>query len=80
MSRFNRNFRRYVEIDVDLVKVETAEAFLFVVGGEELWFPKSQIKDGEAIARGEVDIHVEVTRWIAEQKEDLEYRDHEEYD
>lgn len=54
--------------DVSCVR-ETENAILCVVDGEELWFPKSQLAEGNEVAgAGDVGTLV-VTRWIAEQKE-----------
>ena len=57
-------------IDVEYIKYETDAAFLFVVDGEEIWLPKSQLPDWEesGLEVGDEDVEVCITHWIAEQK------------
>lgn len=59
---------RYVEIYVDEILRETESAYLCRIEGEDIWLPKSQIKDADNYCDGECEIDMEITRWIAEQK------------
>ena len=56
-----------VSLSVDVVEKETEKAYLFVVGGEKIWMPKGQIRNGE-VSEGDKELVVEITKWIAEQK------------
>lgn len=58
---------RYVEIEYESFLRETPAAALFVIDGDEVWIPFSQIEDGqELVEEGGV---LSVTQWICEQKE-----------
>lgn len=52
---------------VELVKVETAKAFLMEIDGKDYWIPKSQVEDADAIGEG-FSGDVEITTWIAGEK------------
>lgn len=65
---------RYVEITYEQFIRETPAAALFVIDGEEVWLPWSQIEDGQDIEEGEDGGTLSVTRWICEQK-DLAYEE-----
>lgn len=56
-----------VKIEVDEIKKETEKAFLCLIDGAEIWLPKSQIISEHV--EGDVEVTMEITRWIAEQKE-----------
>lgn len=58
----------FTHIQVDRIKVETDKAFLVVVGGEEIWLPKSQIADAEDYSEGDCDIELSISNWIAAEK------------
>lgn len=48
---------------------ETPKAILVDVGGEELWFPKSQLsEDNEVSEEGDEGVLI-ISQWIAEQKD-----------
>lgn len=58
-------------VDLDEVEVlrESDKALLVLVGGEELWIPKSQIhEDSEVYSLKSSPGTMKVTRWIAEEK------------
>lgn len=59
---------RYVEVEYEDFLRETDAAGLFVIDGEEVWIPWSQVEDGQTFDRG-IEGTVSLTRWIAEQKE-----------
>jgi hypothetical protein len=59
---------RTVMIQVEEVRRETDLALLFVVDGEEVWVPKSQIEESDEISEGDEDIEVNVAEWFAEQE------------
>ena len=56
-----------VEVDVDVVKAETAKAYLVVVDGEETWVAKSQIIDDDGLSPGDENVTIKVPRWIADE-------------
>lgn len=59
----------WVELDVLSVEGETEKAFYVVAeGGEEFWLPKSQIDDAEGYAKGDENVSMRITRWIAGEK------------
>jgi hypothetical protein len=58
----------YVEVDVDFIKVETEKAFLCIIGDQEHWLPKSQVKNPEQFGRGDRDVQMEIPEWLAEEK------------
>jgi hypothetical protein len=48
---------------------ETDKALLIVYDGTEYWIPRSQIEDrGEHLARGDRDVTVSITGYIANEK------------
>lgn len=59
----------YVHIDVELIQAETDKAFLFLLeDGELVWCPKNQVADYETYSKGDTNITVSITEWIARQK------------
>lgn len=48
-------------IPVDSIKIETEAAILFVIEGDEVWLPKSQIVEYDAD-------EVTIPRWLAMEK------------
>jgi hypothetical protein len=48
-----------VELEFDMLKFQTPEAVLLIIGGDEVWVPKSQIAE---IGAG----YAFVSRWFAE--------------
>lgn len=60
---------RWVHLEVEEVVRETDSAFLLrLEGGEEEWFPKSQVSDSGDYQEGDKDCTISVTKWIADQK------------
>jgi hypothetical protein len=55
----------YEEFDVDEVRAETALAILCVIGGDEIWIPKSVI--AEPLEKGDSGT-IEVKTWWAEKE------------
>lgn len=52
----------------DVVQERESEgAFLFVVEGEEMWIPKSQVRARRKDPAGKI-VRCEFTRWIADKK------------
>lgn len=57
-----------VLIEVERVEGETDLAFYFVIDGEKVWLPKSQIEEPDEIAVGDEQIEVNVAQWLAEKE------------
>ncbi len=69
----------FVQIQVDKVSRETEKAYLFTIDDEDFWIPKSQVREGEGVIyEGMENIQVEVTKWIATEK-NLEFTDERRY-
>jgi len=62
--------RLWVHVDFDSVKTVTEKAILFVIEGEDVWIPYSQIssEDRDSYAAGDGEGSASITEWIAEQK------------
>lgn len=62
--------RLFVHVDFDSVKAVTERAILFVIEGEEVWIPLSQIAeaDRDQYEGGDGEGSVSITDWIANQK------------
>lgn len=59
----------YVDLEVQVIRRETADAFQVVIeDGDIIWLPKSQIADAEDYEAGDRDLCLSITEWIAEQK------------
>ncbi len=58
-----------VEIEDVVAKAETDSALLCVIGGEEIWIPKSQVDDDSEVYEKGGSGRLVITRWIAEKKE-----------
>ena len=58
----------WIHLDVEEIKAETDAAFLIVLDDGEYWIPKSQISDPEDYEKGDTDVSMSITEWIAEQK------------
>lgn len=60
----------WVEVPVLEVEAETGKALRVVLeeSGEVVWLPKSQIADAESYSKGDTNLTVRVTRWLAGQK------------
>ena len=58
----------FVHIDFDSIRRETEKAFLFIIDGEEVWLPKSQIADADDYNAGDEDGTVSITEYIATEK------------
>jgi hypothetical protein len=56
---------RTVLVNVDRVEHVTDDAFLFVIDGDEVWIPKSQVEDPDEIEIGDEDIGVNIAEWLA---------------
>jgi len=60
----------WVHLDVEEIVAETDAAFLLLLeDGEEVWIPLSQIDQPELYEKGDQDVTISVTQWIAEQKD-----------
>lgn len=59
---------RCVHVHVDKIIHATDKALLCRVGGEEVWIPISQVADGEDYEKGDRDITLSVTEYIAREK------------
>jgi len=58
----------FVHVEVERVVSETANAFLLLIDGSEYWIPKSQVADPDTYERGDENVTVSMTDWIAKQK------------
>jgi hypothetical protein len=59
----------WVHLDVSEIKGESDLAFLVELeDGEELWLPKSQISDPQDYNRGDRNVTLSITEWLARQK------------
>ena len=58
----------YYHLDVDKILKETESAFLFKIGDEQMWFPKSQIADPGDYSVDDENCTMSVTVWIATQR------------
>ncbi len=60
----------YVDLDVDKILRMTEKAVqVLLVGGEELWIPKSQIKDPADLDIGATQVTLSIAEWFAKQKD-----------
>jgi hypothetical protein len=59
---------RWVHLEECSVKVVTERAILVEYEGEELWFPLSQVSEGDQYENGDEGVTISVTEWIADQK------------
>ena len=58
-----------VELEVSEVLKETDLAVLCVIEEDEVWLPKSQIREGvELLSEGTVDVVITIPQWLAEEK------------
>ena len=55
-------------LEVENVEKESEKAFLFIVHGEKMWMPKSQIRSKEEVSEGQQKITGEISEWIAGEK------------
>lgn len=71
MPRGQMKQQKWVDIAVKEVKRETEKAICVALaaGGDDVWLPKSQLKEPDEISQGDTDITVTVTEWIAQQKD-----------
>lgn len=60
--------KTFVEIDVDEIVHVTGKAILVKVDGNEVWIPKSQLETVFAHRKGDTDVTLSITEWIADQK------------
>lgn len=58
----------YTHVEVEKIVSETGNAFLLLIDGFEHWIPKSQIAGPETYERGDENVTVSMTDWIAKQK------------
>ncbi len=59
----------WVYIEVEEIVAETEKAFLLRMEDGEEWIPKAQIEGGgEGYEKGDVDVGMSITEWIAKQK------------
>jgi hypothetical protein len=59
-----RGVSGWVHLDVEEIKHETEKAFLFVIDGEEKWFPKGVVADYEEYAKGDKNCTVSIQEWF----------------
>jgi hypothetical protein len=59
----------YVLIECDVLR-ESANAFLLLVAGEEVWMPRSQVApaDLRGLEEGQEGVRLSVTAWVAREK------------
>lgn len=60
--------QKYILVPVDKVVAATDMALLLEVDGEEYWVPKSQMEDPDEFVRGDRNVEIFMTEWIAKQK------------
>lgn len=59
----------YVHLDVEEVLRETDKALhVLLEGGEEVWLPKSQVKDAGDYRPGDRGCTMSITEWLAREK------------
>ena len=58
----------YIHVEVEKVVLEIPKYFLLLIDGSEHWIPKSQIADPDTYERGDENVTVSMTDWIAKQK------------
>lgn len=58
----------YVKLPVERIIDETEKAFFVFACKGKHWIPKSQIRRDDEYAAGDMDVVMEVSRWIAEQR------------
>ena len=64
---------KYIEIPKVVVEKETDKALLVLTeNGEKVWIPKSQVSDDSAVYAEGHEGTLLVSKWIVEQKEELE--------
>lgn len=56
----------YVDVEVELIKHETDDAFLLVIDDDEYWIPKSQVRDADNYSKGEEEVTMSLTEWICD--------------
>lgn len=70
LTKENRrmSMSNYVHIEVDEIIRETDKAFLFLIGDDEIWIPKSQVSDADDYEMGDKNCSISVTEFIANEK------------
>jgi len=58
----------YVYLEDCTIKSISDAAIEVVYEGERIWFPKSQMQDFDRLEKGDENVTVCVTEWIAKQK------------
>lgn len=60
----------WVTLRVEEIKRETDKAFCVKIAemSEDVWLPKSQLKEPDRYGEGDNDCEIEVTEWICQQK------------
>lgn len=53
---------------VDRIVAVTEKALLCRIDGEDVWLPKSQVADAEDYDKGDLNVELAVTEFIARQK------------
>jgi hypothetical protein len=59
----------YVHVDVAEIVAETDKALLLILDdddGTKVWVPLSQIADSDNYSKGDKNLTVSITRWIAD--------------
>lgn len=71
MPRYGMKQQRWVTLPVEEIRRETDKAFCLKVAErqDDVWIPKSQMRDPTQHHEGEGECEVEVTEWIAQQKD-----------
>ncbi len=59
---------RYIHVAVEEIRAVTDKALLCLIEGQEYWLPLSQVADAEDYEKGDKDLTLSITEWIADQK------------
>lgn len=57
----------WVHISVEEIIRETDSTFLFQIGDDQVWIPRSQVANPDDYEEGDKDLTVSITEWIAKQ-------------
>jgi len=60
--------QRYVRVLIARILRETDKAFYVLLRGKRHWLPKSQINNPDDYCVDDMDVEMEITVWLAEQK------------
>lgn len=61
--------RVWIRLHINLVKKETGKAFLVLLdSGDEVWLPKSHIREPDELAEGDTFTSCAISEWLANEK------------